>query len=291
MSLPPKLVGSPQKDPFGTTIYLEIKLGGGITAVTGVFFPAGYKPEDRVDLLLYMHGHVAGCSGDTKQHSIAKVWAQDDFPFRERLNLTGRNLILVAPTLGLTSQDGDLARKGGRTYLDQVLLGIFAHGPYAQLRNHDLLFPVNNIILSCHSGGGGPMFRMARALAGKEGRGDYGGYLRECWGFDCLYGIPEGDPESLWSEWARANPHVQLFFYWHDTKNRAMKLDELAKTPPFLTNVHVNPEFYDAPTSMKGSAALKMDPRTKKPVERWTPGHCELPITFWEERIKSAKLL
>jgi hypothetical protein len=290
MSLPPKLIGSLRKEPFGTTIYLEIALGDGIPAVTGVFFPSKYKPEDRIDLILYLHGHVKGCGGDTKQHSIEKVWTQDYFPFREKLNDTGKNLLLVAPTLGLTSEDGNLARKGGRRYLDEVLLGIFAYGPYDQLRNRDLLFPVGNIILACHSGGGGPMFRLARSMTGKEGRGDYGGYLRECWGFDCMYGIPEGAPETLWAAWAHANPRVELFFYWHDTKARTMRLDEAAKTPPYLKNVHVSPEFYDAPASMKGKPTLKTDPDTNKAIEPWTPEHCMLPITFWGERIKAARL-
>jgi hypothetical protein len=154
----------------------------------------------------------------------------------------------------------------------------------------DMSKHVRNVILSCHSGGGWPMHRLAVGMTGKGGK--YGAMLRECWGFDCLYHlhttitIPPQDasPENQWFQWARANPNVQLYFPWYGTKSRSKGLDWLAKQPPGRPNVHVIPDLYDAP------AAGKKDPTPKEKVASLSPDHCKAPITFWETRINAAKL-
>lgn len=294
MSVAPKLLDKlTEKDTFGTTLYFEIKLGDGIPAHTGVFFPSKHKPG-KISLILYLHGNIGGaCGGDTENHSIRKVWKQGYFKLREKLDETGKNLILVAPTLSTLDEQGKLAQDGGSWYLDQVIRGILKHGPGAQgsqAAAEDPLASVLNIILACHSGGGWPMYSLAKGMTGKTGK--YGAYLRECWGFDCLYQkgttptIPpqSASPENLWFEWARVNAKVQLHFHWFGTRKRTGGLDWLSKKPPRDLNVHVTPELYDAPVSGK------KDPTPGKSPAPLAKDHCTVPITHWVERIDKANL-
>jgi hypothetical protein len=122
------------------------------------------------------------------------------FALREALNETGKNVLLIAPTLGPRSEAGRLVAAGG---FDQYLSDVFS-GLAAQNHLPRGASPAN-LVLACHSGGGLPMRRIALGLDAQAQR------IRECWGFDCLYNT--GDPES-WARWARSKSGVRLFVYY-----------------------------------------------------------------------------
>jgi peptidoglycan hydrolase-like protein with peptidoglycan-binding domain len=97
--------------PAGTTLYVEIDLQivdkFGITAptVTGIFIPDGYAPSQTADLILYLHGHKAEA---LRRQGIDQYWNSQRFPYgalREHINDSGRNVILVAPSLGSRKPD------------------------------------------------------------------------------------------------------------------------------------------------------------------------------------------
>ncbi len=120
--------------------------------VTGIFIPDGYLPGAAVDLILYLHGFKADA---IKRHAIDQYWNSQRFPYgalREGVNASGRNVILVAPTLGSRSEAERLLKPGGfDAYIEQVLAALRAYGPYSQVKSPPAL---GNLILACHSGGG-----------------------------------------------------------------------------------------------------------------------------------------
>ena len=119
------------------TIYPRIELGIGkasngsgkmiaVQPITGIFVPERYSAQSEVDLIVYLHGHKAAYPGDDS--SIEKYWDGKRFPFfalREGLNESGKNGVLVAPTLGPLSQAGRLMIRGGfDAYIDQVVTAL-----------------------------------------------------------------------------------------------------------------------------------------------------------------------
>src|SRR5215218_3990065 len=109
---PPALI-STETTPPAKTLYLNIPLGSErpARAMTGLFIPPNYRHQAEVDLVLYLHGFKPK-SGLT----INRYWNTRFFPYwplRERLNDSGKNVVLVAPTLGDRSQTGLLIKAGG----------------------------------------------------------------------------------------------------------------------------------------------------------------------------------
>lgn len=247
-----------ESTPPGTTLYIEIDLGivdkFGIKAapMTGIFIPQGFKPDKGVDVILYLHGHKGE---QNRRLTIDQYWDRQRFAygaFREGVNDSGRNVILVAPTLGSHSDSGTLVKPGGLdAYLDQVLSALTTHGP-ANFKG--TRFNVGNLILSCHSGGGWPM----RQLAGGKDRAFAN--LRECWGFDCTYN--RGD-DTFWANWARSRPNAKVYFYYIAGSQTAPLSESLRNKR--LAN------------------AIVTASRDKR--------HNHVPITYWRERIGGASFL
>jgi flagellum-specific peptidoglycan hydrolase FlgJ len=204
----PRLRGR-ESIPPGATFYVEIDLKitdrAGIVAppVTGVFIPEGYQPVAAVDLVLYLHGFKADA---IKRDAIDQYWNSRRFPYgalREGVNASGRNVVLVAPTLGSRSEAGSLLKPGGLdAFLSQVLAALRAYAPHSSAGVAPAL---GNLIFACHSGGGWPM----RQLTGGQDRAL--AQLRECWGFDCTYN--RGD-DAFWGGWARARPNAKVYIYY-----------------------------------------------------------------------------
>ncbi len=244
--------------PPGTTLYVEIdlkivdKFGLTAPAVTGIFVPDGYQPGAAVDLILYLHGFKADA---IKRQAIDQYWNSRRFPYgalRESVNASGRNVILVAPTLGSHSEAKRLLEPGGLdTYIAQVLAALRAYGPYRQASSVPGL---GNLTLACHSGGGWPMRQLAgggdRALA----------QLRECWGYDCTYN--NGD-DVFWAGWARARPNARVYIYY-------IAGSPTARLAEGLRNKCV-------------PNAIVQQSRDRR--------HNYVPITHWKERMEGAPFL
>lgn len=244
-----------EDQPPALTLYINIPLGGERPArpMTGIYIPENYLLQPQVDLILYLHGYHTLYPSI----SIDRYWSGSRrFPFwplREGVDQSGKNVILVAPTLGPRSEVGSLTDPDGLdAYLDKVLLALVERGPYQTARQSPT---VGNVILACHSGGGYPM----RQLALSQQR--YSLNIRECWGFDCLY---NKDDETLWAQWARSNPDVKLYIYYlKDTQERSKKL-QLQRVP----NVFV-----------------------ERSTARGLRAHDWIPITHWGKRLQEATLL
>jgi len=182
----PTLVRSETRPPH-LTLYVAIPLRNGASALTGIFFSREYDRAAPLNLILYLRGWT--------QHGepIDRFWSDATQPhalLREKINSGGRNLVLVAPTLGARSEAGWLMAAGGPdTYLDHVVNAIRAHAAVTAQSEETVQTDdgfagqhfVDNLILGAHSGGGTRMTSFAKHL------GRYADKPREVWGFDCTY--------------------------------------------------------------------------------------------------------
>jgi Uncharacterized protein conserved in bacteria (DUF2272) len=217
----PRFLGR-ESTPPSATLYIEIDLKitdeAGIVAppVTGVFIPEGYQSAAKVDLVLYLHGFKADA---IKREAIDQYWNTRRFPygaFREGVNASGRNVVLVAPTLGSHSEAGNLVKPGGLdAFLSEVLAALRAYGPQSSAGVAPAL---GTLVLACHSGGGWPM----RQLAG--GQDQALTHLRECWGFDCTYN--QGD-DAFWAGWAVARPNAKVYVHYVAGSRTALLAESL----------------------------------------------------------------
>jgi flagellum-specific peptidoglycan hydrolase FlgJ len=247
-----------ESTPPGTTLYVEIDLKivdkFGITAppVTGIFVPDGYRPGAAADLILYLHGFKAEA---IKRQAIDQYWNSQRFPYgalREGANASGRNVIVVAPTLGSHSEAKRLIAPGWLdSYLSQVLSALAAYGPY---RGAGTAPALGSLIFACHSGGGWPM----RQLAGGSDRALV--RLRECWGFDCTYN--QGD-DDFWAVWARAHPNANVYIYY------------IAGSP--------TARLAESLRSKRVPNAMVQSSKDRR--------HNYVPVTYWTERIQGAPFL
>jgi outer membrane protein OmpA-like peptidoglycan-associated protein len=237
------------------THYVSIPLGkeSPATPMTGIFIPQDYRTPSQVDLLIYLHGHHKGGAFPTNL-SIDVYWLAAHYkfwPLREGVNISNKNVILVAPTLGPASEGEKLDRNGGfDDYVGQVLGALTKYGPF---KGQNQLPPVGNIILACHSGGGARM----RSIAGKSQIN--GKLIKECWGFDCLYN--KGD-EDFWAAWAKSRPDAKVYIHYGnggtETRSELLRRKRVA-------NVFV-----------EGSTSL---------------AHNMVPITHWQKRLAAARFL
>jgi hypothetical protein len=238
--------------PPNTTLYLRIVLGSEdpAHAMTGVFIPNNFRAEPQVDIILYLHGYHRSAPS----LSIDGYWnraVQPHFDFREGLNATGKNVILVAPTLGPSSQAGRLMSPGALDwYLDTVRLSLAQHGPHQSFSGGP---NIRHLILACHSGGGWPMRRVATSPS------RYAANVRECWGFDCLY---NGGDEDVWARWATDHPFSRVYIHYGNGNT--------ARKSELLRAKHVPNVFVEGRTSL---------------------AHNFVPRTHWQDRLRAAAFL
>jgi len=142
--------------------------------------------------------------------TIKGYWDGARFPFfalREEAAASGQNVILVAPSLGPVSEAGSLVKRGGfDSFMQQVLAGFNEH--YLMPRYGRRISDVRSIILAAHSGGGSPMLRIA------AGQDQYAMKIKECWGFDSMYGLVAPN----WIAWAKSHPQQRLYAYYGPAK-------------------------------------------------------------------------
>jgi hypothetical protein len=251
---PPVMKNPNASDPPGQTIYVEIPLGRdsrcktrdktdrskcaesesfALRPMTGIFIPDGYVPQPAVDIILYLHGHKTDVPGSDAL--IAEYWDRKYpvFGLREEINDSHMNVILVAPTLALKSEAGDLVRGHGLdTYLGKVLAALKAYGPY-QTQSPVL----GNLVLAAHSGGGVYMRLLATS------RNSTAAAVRECWGFDSLYNSSDVEP---WRRWAKGDPQARrLYSYyrggWPKDNSEALERDPSTGRTDKLPNITTIP--------------------------------------------------
>jgi hypothetical protein len=201
---------------------------------TGIFIPSGFKAAQQIDILIYLHGHKTGyVSPGGVDRPIHLFWDQlvlPNFAFREMVNTSGRNLILVAPTLGTLSQSGTLTTNDGFTnFLSKVLAGIKQYSSIYSGAQYDL--SIRSIILAAHSGGGVPL----RLIAQLAGTNSFANKIKECWGFDCTYSYSDKD----WYDWAKNNPDKSLYLFSISGSSTATNAASIQLGKTQLSNIHI----------------------------------------------------
>src|SRR5262249_53260474 len=93
-----------------------------------------------------------------------------------------------------------------REFLDRVVEGLWRSGPHAGRAHRPT---TRHLILAAHSGGGVPLRRLAQVLGDDNAFKDK---LKECWGFDSIYGVKDRDAE-LWSDWSRGHPGTRVTMF------------------------------------------------------------------------------
>jgi hypothetical protein len=249
--------------------------GGAWKRPTGVFLPDPRIAGDRaLTILFWFHGHFV--------KDIPSLFYKDGTKILQAVLNSGKRLILVAPHLGWfkTAKESDYnasALGGGNLceqYLDQVLAAL-ADWRAATLDVDPQAVPkyqVAEIYIAGHSGGGGGITTSIASLGG------YKDLVRECWGFDCLYGSGQS-----WYQWARGQGRMPLYFYFGQGTQPGYHADVLGfwklvygtpRSPlPLgarLLNVHLAPALPGTETDMVAfqfSEDIKAKPTTGNPYE------------------------
>lgn len=214
MAAPPLLYT--ENDVKTETYYVTIDLGGKAPPkpVTGIFVPENYNVSSEVDVILWLMGHHNN-QDYPPTLSIDEYWYKyPHFRFRQFVNAGNKNVILAAPTLGPTSESGNLTNSGGLSrYLDQVLAALKEYGPFSSVPS------LGSLVIACHSGGGSPMLQIAQTTQ------PYSGNIKQLWGFDCVY----GPVEASWLQWAQQNSSKLLLIrYGESTPDRSRTLMKMA---------------------------------------------------------------
>ncbi|SIO57612.1 hypothetical protein SAMN05444166_5444 [Singulisphaera sp. GP187] len=168
--------------PAEATYYFPIEvMPNSQDNATGVFFPAGFKFPDKINVILYFHGHKKD-----EFKTINEYWSGKlhDLYLREYINATGKQAVLIAPTMGaapgssLNPGMGIFANSGGADdFLAEVTKWICKHVPqYADKKRRP---EIGNIVLAGHSGAGGILSQQVRTMRSP---------VCEVWGFDTMYG-------------------------------------------------------------------------------------------------------
>ncbi len=200
------------RPPPGLTLFVKIDLGiAGQAPETAIYIPDGFSKGSNIDIVLYLHGFLQ----DDGVTAISQYLTKDYGQLRQRLNTSGRNVILVAPTLGAKSEPGKLTAHGGLDlFLGRALASIRAHAGDGW---PDVL-TLRSLIVACHSGGGVD----ERLLAG--GAGKAAASLVNCWGYESLYHDVD---VPFWRAWARDHESSRLLLFYrpHNSPDNAEMVD------------------------------------------------------------------
>lgn len=199
--------------PAEATYYFPIPLDK--CNPTGVFFPAGFNFPDTFNVVLYFHGHKL-----FQFKTINQYWAGQlhDIRLRHDINETGKQVVLIAPTMGeypgsvLNAGMGIFKQPGGGDdFLAEVRRWIGKHVP--QYAAKKVTPAIGKIVLAGHSGAGGILAQQVKTMKSP---------ICEVWGFDSMYGQGEdpatGKPIDVAGNWlnmaARLKPATHFYFYW-----------------------------------------------------------------------------
>jgi hypothetical protein len=302
MSFPPLLLavgdGQPKKAARDATppllsLYLPIPLGvpGVEDPATGVFIPANYRAGKTVDLVAFLRGY------DIKRPkaatSVAEYWNSPQHPilksflFREEVNKSGKNVILVVPALGPFAQAGKLKDPGGiQEFLGRVLEGLWRNGPHSDLAQRPTL---RHLILAGHSGGGVPLRRLAQNLGDDAAFKDR---LKECWGFDSIYGVKDRDAD-FWADWAQGHPGTRVTMFYLFTERAVGKDPKVPVGPqnPLVRREPTGTTFPALELERLARARRLGNVRVVRETAATTLNHAEVPRAHLGELLRAAPYL
>jgi len=198
--------------PYKSGLTLISRRGTG-SRETGVHLPKPHDPGDRLNVLLWFHGFYV--------KDVAELLATDGTRIRDIVESSGKDLVLVAPHLGYVDPNfkgRDAFRKHSadfgaglacESYLDEVLDAMARALPSRPSSRTDddtssAFLDIENLYIGCHSGGGIAM----KTIVGGNSLGKYKSKLRQCWGFDCIYGL------SGWEGAVRNRTDVKFYLYF-----------------------------------------------------------------------------
>lgn len=179
-----------------------------VRKTTALFFPERFDPAKPAHLLFYFHGHLKGTPGVTKyiKEYLNCPEKNGSLDIRQHIVGSGKNVILVAPTLGPISQAGNLlTKKGWDSFVTDVKDGIDEYIFKKRFPGQKII--PGKTILAAHSGGGKPMLKIAMHSGADE-----------IWGFDSIYqggnySAKDKNHES-WPNVAEKFPGAKLYFYF-----------------------------------------------------------------------------
>jgi hypothetical protein len=180
----PPFETSANSAPASKTWYFPIRLAAGNP--TGVFIPKDFtypKREETVDVILFFHGNKVGDFGKIATSNINYYLSGHymKIDLREQLNASGKNALLVAPTMGAApghqlDSNPDLGifaqPGGGDCFLDHVMQWLGHYDP----RFNSVT--IGKVVLAGHSGGGSPIHIQMNSMQTD---------ICEVWCFDVVY--------------------------------------------------------------------------------------------------------
>ncbi len=230
----------------GTTLVAEGKAAA--LKPTAVYLPPNHKAKAKVNVILWLHGYYVSGVSDLLAPAAAKnstnlresvraagkdfvliaPWlgyqdhaGQGTLTWGEQGKGNGVQAFLEDTLAALARYQEDPISKVGRVAggvvgaLPEVAataLDVVRHAPKKTVQ-HDVAvlkqnwpavptLEIDNLIIASHSAGGGLMRQAAGALGTLKPK------LKQCWGFDCLYGSGR-----TWARWA-ADEGADLYFYY-----------------------------------------------------------------------------
>jgi hypothetical protein len=203
------------------------------------------------------------------------------------VNESGKNVVLVVPALGPYSEAGRLGDEGGvQKFLDRVLDGLRDEGPRAGLRVRP---HVRSLILAAHSGGGVPLRRLAELLGSDP---VYKDKLKECWGFDSIYGVKDKDAE-FWADWAAAHAscRVTMFYLFTDKEVGKDPTRPVGPDNPADHRESTGTTFPARELDRMAQLRKLENVRVVRDTKETTLRHNDVPQTHLAELLKAAKYL
>lgn len=171
----------PPVGPAEATYYFPIPVMPSGNNATGVFFPSGFAFPNKINVILYFHGHKAG-----EFSTINEYWNGNlhNIRLREDINATGKQAVLIAPTLGAKpgsglNSDMGIFRNAGAAddFLAEVVKWIGKYVPQYVAKKQ--VPEIGNLVLAGHSGAGGILSQQVKTMSTP---------ICEVWGFDTMYG-------------------------------------------------------------------------------------------------------
>jgi hypothetical protein len=275
------------------SLYLPIPLGvpGVETQLTGVFVPDNYRVGKTIDLVVFLRGYdikrpktatSVGEYWNSPQHAILK-----SFMLREEINRSGKNVILAVPTLGPFAEVGKLKDDGGiQEFLGCILDGLWRSGPHVGLANRPT---IRHLVLAAHSGGGVPLRRLAKVVGDDD---VFKEKMKECWGFDSIYGIKDKDAE-FWSDWAKGHAGTKVTMFYIFTEKDVGKDPKLPVSPsnPLDHREPTGTTFPALELERLARAQMLVNVTVVRETKASTLNHNDVPRTHLADLLKAAPYL